>query len=99
MTQDIVQTLVNSRVETEVDVEEWADRLVEAGLLTEREAEALVGIHFTHLGAEEIAQELDVSASRVYNLKSQAETKLREADHTLRMVEELREETRPDPYK
>lgn len=96
MTQDITQTLLQTRTETEPDIPEWADRLSSAGLLTQREAEGLLAVFVSNRSVEDIAGE-EVTASRLYNAKASALQKLRDADQTLAVVNQLRREIEPDP--
>ena len=100
---DIVQRLIGQR-EGDVDVDSLFDKLADAGLLTDRQSEAIVRYHLTDDSVATIAAEMDVSESRVYNARQDAERRLEQADATLRVLREaIREldeqhltETTPD---
>ncbi|MFC6764033.1 hypothetical protein [Natrinema soli] len=96
MTRDIVQTLIDTYVENEIDIDGAVDRLTKTGLLTERQAEAIVRAHFTNASTEEIADKRGVSTGRVYNVRQDVEEKLRMAAETLGIIGNLRREVRPD---
>jgi predicted DNA-binding protein YlxM (UPF0122 family) len=79
---DIVQRLIDQR-EGDLDA-----KLLEYDLplLTDRQAEVLLRYHLTTDSVSEIAEKLDISTSRVYNARQDAEAKLRDADTTIRSL-------------
>ena len=83
----IVQRLIGQR-EGDVDVDSLVDELIDAGLLTDRQAEAVVRYHLTDESVATIAAEMDVSESRVYNARQDAERRLEQAEATLRVLRE-----------
>ena len=83
----IVQRLIGQR-EGDVDVDSLVDELADAGLLTDRQAEAIVRYHLTDESVATIAAEMDVSESRVYNARQDADRRLEQAEATLRVLRE-----------
>lgn len=69
-----------------------AKALAEAGLLTEREAQAHVLTRVYDWPVERAAAAMDVSNSRVYNARDAAETDIEAARETLDMLGELKSE-------
>jgi len=88
MTNDIIQLLISTRAEQEPDIESTVAEITEPGLLTERQAEALLRAHLTTAPVKEIAEEMGVSESRIYNARQTAEKKLRAAEETLAAAEQ-----------
>lgn len=66
-----------------------AKGLADKGILTEREAQALVLVTGLGLPAADAADVMDVSKSRVYNARQNAEDRLERAEWTLAMRDEL----------
>lgn len=112
MTSNIIQTLIDTRVEHPIeDVEAWVDRLttlgdsvehtrdVDPSLLTANEAEVIVRYYGTHQGRQEIADAMDLSPNRIDRLRHAAEEDLLAAEATLGVVSDLRQQIRPDPYE
>jgi len=111
MSSNIIQTLIDTRVEHPIeDIDAWVERLtalgatvehtraVEPSLLTANEAEVLVRYHGTHQTRQEIADAMDLSPNRIDNLRHAAEEDLLAAEATIELVAGLRAEIRPDPY-
>lgn len=112
---NIIKTLQTTRAEHPIDggdVEEWVDRLTslasdlegirdgsDPALLTEKEAEVVVRWYGMNQGADEIADVMGVSNKRVYHLRYAAEDDLLAADATLSIINDLREDIRPNPYE
>lgn len=71
-------------------VEEEIELLVEAGMLTEREAEVYVYRNVEATPGYAVADHLGISESRVSDAKSQAERKIDNARETLTALEEIR---------
>ena len=112
MTSNIIQTLIGTRVEHPIeDVEGWVDRLttlggelehtrdVDPSLLTENEAEVIVRYYGTHQTRQDIATAMGLSPNRIDRLRYAAEEDLLAAEATLGIIDELRSQVRPDPYK
>lgn len=110
MTSNIVQTLIDTRVEHPISDDEvfyWANRLTTLGdelehtrdvspsLLTEREAEVIVRYYATDQGRQEIAGTMGLSPNRIDRLRHAAEEDLIAAEATLRIVGDLRDAIRP----
>jgi|APHM01.1.fsa_nt_gi hypothetical protein len=111
MTSNVVQTLIETRVEHPVeDVDEWVgrltrladetdtDRAVAPELLTRNEAEVVVRYYGTHQSRQEIADEMALSPNRIDRIRQAAEEDLLAAEATLGVTSDLRAEVRPDPY-
>lgn len=91
MSDDIVQTLIETHVVRPVeDVDGWCDRLVDAGLLTDRQAELVVRKYGRDESRQEIAEAMGVSLSRVDNLRRAVNDRLQKAEQTINAVWELR---------
>lgn len=71
-------------------VEEEIELLVDAGLLTEREAEVYVLRSVEGTPGYAVADELDISEQRVSDAKRQAEDKVESARETLEALGEIR---------
>ncbi|PSQ59074.1 hypothetical protein BRD18_04225 [Halobacteriales archaeon SW_7_71_33] len=78
------------------DPEAWADRLAVGDILTEQQARVLVHKHGRGLTDREVADEVGLSAGAVGDYRRTAEQKLRDAEETLAITEELRRTIRPD---
>lgn len=98
MSKDIAQTLLETRAEHPIDADEWTARLAQFGFLTERQAEVVVRLYGLDQSVSETADGMDVTESRIYNLRSDTLGKLVAADETLREIEYLRQAIRPDPH-
>jgi predicted DNA-binding protein YlxM (UPF0122 family) len=88
------QTLVSTRVEHPLSDDERAalvERLSDDGILSENQAEWLVRRHGQQQSAQEIADALGVTRSRVYNLEDETSAKLTRIDATLDGISDLRE--------
>ena len=105
MPSNVVQTLINSRVEYEIeDIEAWVRRLtalvdelehtrdVAPSLLTENEAEVLIRYYGTHQTRQEVADAMGLSPNRIDRLRHAAEEDLLAAEATLALVSDLRQQ-------
>lgn len=112
MPSNVVQTLINTRVEHPIeDIEAWVERLtalgeelehtrdVEPSLLTENEAEVLIRYYGTHQARQEVADAMELSPNRIDRLRHAAEEDLLAAEATLGVISDLRGEVQPDPYE
>lgn len=112
MPSNIIQTLINTRVENSVkDVEQWVDRLtalgneiehtrdVEPTLLTANEAEVIVRYYGTNQRRQDVADAMGLSANRIDRLRHAAEEDLLAAEATLAVVSDLRAQVQPGPYE
>lgn len=70
-------------------VGEMVAKLADAGLLTEREAQVYVLREVEGWRNHRVADDLDLSDSRVSDLKSQAETKIQKAEETLTALDAI----------
>jgi DNA-directed RNA polymerase sigma subunit (sigma70/sigma32) len=106
MAANIIQTLIDTRVENPIeDVEGWAERLIALGdglehtrdvdptLLTENEAEVIVRYYGTHQTRREVADAMNLSPNRIDRLRHAAEEDLLAAEATLGILNGLREKT------
>lgn len=109
MTSNIIQTLINTRIEHEVEeIEPWVARLttlseetddtrkVDPSLLTSNEAEVLVRYYGTQQTRQEVADAMDLSPNRIDNLRYAAEEDLLAAETTLAIIRGMRTDVRPD---
>jgi len=112
MPSNIVQTLIDTRIENPIeDVGEWVERLVALGdelehtrdvdptLLTENEAEVIVRYYATNQTRREIAEAMDLSPNRIDRLRHAAEEDLLAAEATLGVISDLRRQIQPDPQE
>jgi transcriptional regulator len=74
-------------------VEEEIEMLIDAGLLTEREAEVFVLRSVEGTPGYAVSDDLEISDSRVSDAKTQAETKIENARATLKALKEIRYQT------
>ena len=112
MTANIIQTLIDTRVENPIeDIGQWVDRLtalgdelehtrdVDPSLLTENEAEVIVRYYGTHQTRQDVADAMGLSPNRIDRLRHAAEEDLLAAEATLDLISDLRQQAKPDPYK
>ena len=108
---NIIQTLIDTRVENPIeDVEEWVERLTALGdelehtrdvdppLLTENEAEVIVRYYGTHQTRQDVADAMGLSPNRIDRLRHAAEEDLLAAEATVGILDDLRQQVKPDPY-
>ena len=99
---DTYQTLLETRCEHPLPDDEAAeliDRLSERGVLSEREAQALVWSHGQELSRQTIADRLAMSPEGVDNARRRARQRLEALDETLAAISDLRDAVRPDPTR
>lgn len=109
MTKNIIQTLLDTRIESPIDdVEAWVSRLTSLGdeiehtrdvdprLLTENEAEVIVRYYLRDEARRDIADAMGLSGNRVDRLRHAAEEDLLAAQATLEIVEEMRDDVQPE---
>jgi DNA-directed RNA polymerase sigma subunit (sigma70/sigma32) len=112
MASNIIQTLIDTRVESPIeDVGEWAERLIALGnglehtrdvdpnLLTENEAEVIVRYYGTHQTRREVANAMGLSPNRIDRLRHAAEEDLLAAEATLDILDDLRQHLQTGPYE
>lgn len=76
-------------------VEEEIERLVEAGLLTERQAEAFVLRRVEATPGYAVAESMDVEESTVSDYVSDAEAKIEAARETIDAIDDIRYQAPP----
>ena len=110
-TSNIIQTLIDTRVENPIkNVGGWVERLtaldedlehtrdVDPTLLTENEAEVIVRYYGTHQTRQDVADAMGLSPNRIDRLRHAAEEDLLAAEATLGVLDDLRQQVKPDPY-
>jgi DNA-directed RNA polymerase sigma subunit (sigma70/sigma32) len=112
MASNIIQTLIDTRVENPIeDVSGWVEHLIALGdglehtrdvdpaLLTENEAEVIVRYYGTHQTRREVANAMELSPNRIDRLRHAAEEDLLAAEATLGILNDLRQHVQSDPYE
>ena len=75
--------------------ETTVDRLVDAGLLTERQAVAYLGIKIEHAARFQVAEHLDIEPSTLDSHTARAAEKIEAAETTLDIIGEYERERHP----
>jgi len=99
---DTHQTLLETRCEHPLSNEaadELIDRLSEEGVLSEREAQALVWSQGQGRPRWEMADRLEMTPEGVDNARRRARYRLEAVDETLAAISDLRDAVRPDPTR
>lgn len=85
-----------SRSVLDVEPEKAIEVLADAGLLTERQAEAYVYRHLEGLGRQETAEKMGLQPATLDDFVADAEKKLETAEQTIIMRSEIVDMTPPD---